>query len=77
MKSDLERVPSGIPSFDQILGGDIIKGLLLLLAGVSGAVKTVCETQIAYKNALEGRKVLITSFDEGKALIRYGNNKSV
>ncbi len=71
MKSDLERVPSGIPGFDQILGGGIIKGSLLLLAGVSGTGKTVCATQIAYKNALEGRKALIASFDEGKALIKY------
>lgn len=63
MKSDLERVPSGIPGFDQIPGGDIIKGSLLLLAGVSGTGKTVCATQIAYKNALEGRKALIASFD--------------
>ena len=71
MGSYLERIPSEIPGFDSILGGGIIKGSLVLLAGASGTGKTVCATQIAYRNALKGRRSVIVSFDEGKALVKY------
>lgn len=45
----LERVPSGIPGFDDISHGGIPKGRTTLLCGSSGSGKTVFSLQFIYK----------------------------
>jgi KaiC/GvpD/RAD55 family RecA-like ATPase len=44
----LQRIPSGIPGFDQIVGGGLIRDRVYLLAGVAGAGKTIFSTQFLY-----------------------------
>ncbi|OLE91327.1 MAG: hypothetical protein AUF79_05225 [Crenarchaeota archaeon 13_1_20CM_2_51_8] len=41
-------MPSGIPGFDQIVGGGLIRDRVYLLAGPAGAGKTIFSTQFLY-----------------------------
>jgi len=43
-----KRIPSGIPGFDQIVGGGLIRDRVYLLAGPAGAGKTIFSTQFLY-----------------------------
>src|SRR5256712_6671908 len=52
----LQRVQSGIPGFDQIVGGGLIRDRVYLLAGPAGAGKTIFSTQFLYNG--------ITKFNE-------------
>jgi KaiC/GvpD/RAD55 family RecA-like ATPase len=44
----LQRIASGIPGFDQIVGGGLIRDRVYLLAGPAGAGKTIFSTQFLY-----------------------------
>src|SRR6058998_4429011 len=44
----LQRVQSGIPGFDQIVGGGLIRDRVYLLAGPAGAGKTIFSSQFIY-----------------------------
>src|SRR5437879_10401949 len=44
----LQRIPSGIPGFDQIVGGGLIRDRVYLLAGPAGAGKTIFSSQFLY-----------------------------
>src|SRR5882672_697214 len=44
----LQRVQSGIPGFDQIVGGGLIRDRVYLLSGPAGAGKTIFSTQFLY-----------------------------
>src|SRR6266700_1890128 len=44
----LQRIPSGIPGFDQIVGGVLIRDRVYLLGGPAGAGKTIFSTQFLY-----------------------------
>ncbi len=44
----LQRIPSGIPGFDQIVGGGLIRDRVYLLGGPAGAGKTIFSTQFLY-----------------------------
>ena len=64
-----ERFPSGVPGLDEVLGGGIPTGSFFLIAGPSGAGKTVLASQIAYNTAVRGGSVVYVSFDEGLRLV--------
>jgi len=44
----LQRIPSGVPGFDQIVGGGLIRDRVYLLSGPAGAGKTIFSTQFLY-----------------------------
>lgn len=44
----LQRIQSGIPGFDQIVGGGLIRDRVYLLAGPAGAGKTIFSSQFLY-----------------------------
>ncbi len=44
----LQRLESGIPGFDQIVGGGLIRDRVYLLAGPAGAGKTIFSSQFIY-----------------------------
>ncbi len=44
----LTRIQSGIPGFDQIVGGGLIRDRVYLLAGPAGAGKTIFSSQFIY-----------------------------
>src|SRR6266481_7915937 len=44
----LQRIPSGIPGFDQVVGGGLIRDRVYLLSGPAGAGKTIFSSQFLY-----------------------------
>ncbi|MCD6563715.1 MAG: AAA family ATPase [Thermoproteales archaeon] len=67
----MERLRTGIPGLDEVLGGGIIKDTFLLIAGPSGTGKTIMCLQMTYNHLKEGKKAIYVSFDEGKRLLDY------
>ncbi len=49
----LQRIQSGIPGFDQIVGGGLIRDRVYLLAGPAGAGKTVFSSQFIYNGLIK------------------------
>ena len=58
-----DRTSSGISEFDNVLGGGIVKGSLVLLGGDPGIGKSTLLTQIA-AHLSQSRKVLYVSAEE-------------
>lgn len=58
-------IATGVSQLDQILGGGIVQGSLLMITGMPGTGKTVLAAQIASTAADRGERVLfITAFSE-------------
>ena len=55
---ELERVPSGIPGMDIILGGGFLKGGLYIIQGTPGTGKTTLGNQICYNHVADGSRAL-------------------
>lgn len=64
----VERIPTGIKGFDELIEGGLPKGSVTLVAGTPGTGKSIFCSQIAYNNALKGKKCLYLNLeqDEGK-----------
>jgi len=73
---DIEKVPSGIKGFDDLLAGGFPKGGLILIAGGAGAGKTVLSTQFLYNGAAKyGNKGVYAPFSESRATFnRYASS---
>jgi len=54
----LERISTGIKSFDQILGGGLPLGSTVLIAGCPGSGKTIMAHQIMFHNARPDYKII-------------------
>ena len=54
----LERIPTGIPNLDRVIGGGLSQGDLALVVGGPGSGKTVLAAQMAFHWAAQGRRVL-------------------
>src|SRR5690348_12068215 len=50
---------TGVPHLDQVLGGGVPRGGLVLIMGVPGSGKTTIASQIAFAAARAGKKVLL------------------
>jgi DNA repair protein RadA/Sms len=61
------RMPSGLAEFDQLLGGGIVPGSLVLLGGPPGAGKSTLLLQIAARLAGEGGPVVYVCGEESAA----------
>jgi len=59
-----ERLKTSIPGFDLITGGGYIKGSTILLAGPSGAGKTIFAMQSLINTLKEGGRAIYFSFEE-------------
>ncbi|WP_126628807.1 ATPase domain-containing protein [Dictyobacter alpinus] len=61
----IERVPSGIEGFDQILQGGLLKGETYLIMGAPGAGKTIFGNQMCFNHvAAGGRAIYMTVLAE-------------
>jgi circadian clock protein KaiC len=58
MAADMERLRTGIPDLDLILGGGLEPGSLVILAGAPGTGKTILAQQICFANATPEHKAL-------------------
>ena len=57
----IARDPTGVPGLDEVLGGGIMRGALVLVVGPPGSGKTTLALQAAWAAAQQGRRVLILS----------------
>jgi KaiC/GvpD/RAD55 family RecA-like ATPase len=64
---DIEKIPSGIKGFDDLMSGGFPKGGLILVAGGAGAGKTALSTQFLYNGASKyGDKGVYAPFSESR-----------
>jgi circadian clock protein KaiC len=63
-KKPLVRLTSGIPGFDEIIGGGFVKGHSTLACGPPGAGKTTLAFQFLCEGASKGEPGAYISFDE-------------
>ncbi len=61
------RITSGSDSLDGMIDGGIPEGNIVVVAGGPGAGKTLLSFGFAYRNASEGRTVLVMSLEESEA----------
>ncbi len=59
-----ETVPSGIDSFDELLGGGVERGTTTFVTGPTGIGKTTLGTQFLTEAASNGEEALLFTFEE-------------
>ncbi len=65
-----ERISTGMPEFDRVLGGGLVKGSMTLLGGDPGIGKSTLLLQICNFMSEQGQKVLYISGEESMQQIR-------
>jgi DNA repair protein RadA/Sms len=69
--AELARATStGVGEFDRVLGGGLVPGAVVLLAGEPGIGKSTLALDVAARAAREGRTVLYVSGEESAAQVR-------
>lgn len=63
--------PSGIGELDRVLGGGIVPGSAVLLAGEPGAGKSTLLLEVAHRWAAQGRSVLYLTAEESVGQVRH------
>ncbi len=58
---ELDRLRTGIPGLDDILGGGVFNGAAYIVQGTPGAGKTILANQICFNHAARGGKALYVS----------------
>ncbi len=66
----LARVASGIPGFDDITGGGLLKGRTYILSGTQGSGKTIFGLQFAYEGAKRGEPGIVVAAEQSPAQVR-------
>lgn len=72
---DEQRFGSGMGEVDRLLGGGVVAGSVMLLAGDPGIGKSTLLLQIAARIAQGGSKVLYVSGEESGAQVRMRGNR--
>ncbi|MGI9085675.1 MAG: DNA repair protein RadA [Aeromicrobium sp.] len=67
---DARSVPSGIGELDRVLGGGVVPGGVLLLAGEPGVGKSTLLLELGARWARAGRRTLYVSGEESAAQVR-------
>lgn len=62
----VDRVPTYIPSLDKLVEGGFPKGSIILISGTPGTGKSIFCAQIAYNNALKGKKCLYLNLEQNE-----------
>jgi len=70
----LERIPTGIKSFDSIIEGGFWKNSTNLLVGSSGAGKSIFAVEFLINGIKKGERALYVTFEEKKSEV-YANMK--
>jgi DNA repair protein RadA/Sms len=61
---------SGVPELDRVLGGGLVPGAAILLAGEPGVGKSTLLLEVAAKTAAQGDRVLYVTGEESAAQVR-------
>ena len=64
IRASTERISSGVPLLDEMIGGGLLKGTSNLLAGSTGTGKTVFGLHLIVEGAKKGETGIILSFEE-------------
>ncbi len=62
--------PSGLSEFDRVLGGGLVPGAVVLLAGEPGVGKSTLLLAVAAQAARDGRRVLVVTGEETAAQVQ-------
>jgi len=62
--------PTGVPELDRVLGGGLVPGAVVLLAGEPGVGKSTLLLDVAARAARGGRRVLYVTGEESAAQVR-------
>jgi circadian clock protein KaiC len=65
-----ERLSTGVPGLDRLMGGGLLSGSTTLVAGMTGAGKTTVALQFALEGVRHGEQVLFINFQENPAQLR-------
>ena len=65
-----EAVPTGVSEFDRVLGGGLVPGAVVLVAGEPGIGKSTLLLDVAARAARSGQDVLYVSGEESAAQVR-------
>ncbi|MFV0633891.1 DNA repair protein RadA [Demequina sp.] len=65
-----ERRPTGVAEFDRVLGGGLVPGAVVLLAGEPGVGKSTLLLDVAARAARTGRTVLYVTGEESAGQVR-------
>ena len=64
----IDRVSTGVPGLDEVMGGGLLKAGVYIFQGVPGAGKTILANHIAHRHAAEGGSVVyVTLLSESHA----------
>jgi DNA repair protein RadA/Sms len=63
-------VPTGIPEFDRVLGGGLVPGAVLLVAGEPGVGKSTLLLEVAHRVAATNGPALVVSGEESAGQVR-------
>jgi DNA repair protein RadA/Sms len=63
-------VPTGIPEFDRVLGGGLVPGAVVLVAGEPGVGKSTLLLEVAHRVAAANGPTLVVSGEESAAQVR-------
>ena len=66
----MDRVKTYVEGFDDVLGGGIPRGSIVLVAGTPGTMKTAMTFSILYENVKAGSKALYISLEESQEDLR-------
>jgi DNA repair protein RadA/Sms len=64
------RIPTGLPEFDRVLGGGLVRGSLVLIGGEPGIGKSTLLLQAAASLAATGARVLYVSGEESVVQVK-------
>jgi circadian clock protein KaiC len=65
-----ERLPTGVPGLDPMVGGGLIAGSTTLVVGMTGAGKTTLALQFALEGVKRGENTMYVNFQENPAQLR-------
>lgn len=70
-----ERISTGFKEFDRVLGGGVIPGSVILVAGEPGIGKSTVLLQIALNLSAKGKKILFIAAEESIGQIKLRANR--